>query len=215
MFDIKCNHIHLTQGDTPRATLIIHDKTTHEIYEPSDNEIIKFCLKRNKRQEEANLEIQMSDSKLIINSDDSKKLYVGDYTYYIKIFLNNGDINTIASGLFTVMDGCVCDISEYSESSIISQSISNFNCEFQIDNTLRGVLNYDVVDSGGDAILQFDTYGLFPNNGKSNILYIDKSENTSYRWDQEHLKYYIVGNNYNNIKTIQGGDSSYGKSNFN
>lgn len=78
-------------------------------------------------------------------------------------------------------------------------------------SNLNGSLNYDAVDLGSASVLQFDTYWLFPNNGKVNILYIDRSENTSYRWDQEHFKYYIVGNNYHDIQVIQGGDSSYGK----
>lgn len=62
--------------------------------------------------------------------------------------------------------------------------------------------------SGGTSIVQTDTYLEFPNIGNENILYIDRSSDTLYRWDDKGNKYYIVGFNYQNIIKISGGNSS-------
>lgn len=46
----------------------------------------------------------------------------------------------------------------------------------------------------------------FPTIGKVGIIYIDTSENTLYRWDDDDLKYYCVGsNNETEIEIINGG----------
>lgn len=200
----------MTQGDTARATLIIKNKINNETYTPSESEKILFYLKRNKRQTDCNYQTEINNNEFIINSNESKNFYAGEYTYYIKLFLINGDINTIASGALIVLNGCDVDNSCCSYNGVY-ELYSDYKCEIQNNNMLIGTLNYDIVDSGGNSILQFKTFGNFPNNGKPNVLYIDQSENTSYRWDQENLKYYIVGTDYNNIKYIQGGTSYYGK----
>lgn len=54
------------------------------------------------------------------------------------------------------------------------------------------------------SIIQMESYLNFPTIGKANNLYIDSSQNVSYRWDNTSLKYYAVGNDYKDIAVIQG-----------
>lgn len=49
--------------------------------------------------------------------------------------------------------------------------------------------------TGDTSLVQKDTYLQFPSVGNENNLYIDKSQNTIYRWDSKGLKYYMVGIN--------------------
>lgn len=39
-------------------------------------------------------------------------------------------------------------------------------------------------------ISAYDSYMLFPSVGKRNAIYIDKSTDAIYRWDDESIKYY-------------------------
>lgn len=55
-----------------------------------------------------------------------------------------------------------------------------------------------------DDILVFHTYLLFPNVGNESTLYIDRSQNKSYRWDALALKYYIL--NDESFEIINGGN---------
>lgn len=53
-----------------------------------------------------------------------------------------------------------------------------------------------------------NSYLEFPNIGNENNIYIDTNKNQPYRWDNENLKYYKVGSDYNDIKIINGGNAS-------
>ncbi len=85
----------------------------------------------------------------------------------------------------------------------------------------RGLSAYDVavkngftgtesewLDSLKIAVLQYDSYYDFPTVGEPHILYIDTSDEASYRWDAENLKYYCVGRDFTNIQVIDGGNAS-------
>lgn len=75
---------------------------------------------------------------------------------------------------------------------------------------LIGILNYDSQQISTGTVEQYKQYWDFPSLGDASILYIDKSSNTSYRWDNQLLKYYVVGNDCTKIKIIRGGDSTNG-----
>lgn len=57
-------------------------------------------------------------------------------------------------------------------------------------------------------IISESSYKNFPAIGKENTLYIDCSENQLYRWSDEKLSYFLVGNNFeqllNGIEVING-----------
>ena len=52
-----------------------------------------------------------------------------------------------------------------------------------------------------------DTYLNFPSTGDESVIYIDKTANKTYRWDDNSLKYYVIGSDYNDIELIDAGDA--------
>ena len=58
-----------------------------------------------------------------------------------------------------------------------------------------------------DVIVSADTYLEFPVIGDSHSLYVDTSNNTVYRWNEEELKYFCIGRDYENIEFI---DANFG-----
>lgn len=70
-------------------------------------------------------------------------------------------------------------------------------------SALSGAIGAAVVDN--TKILQFSSIYEFPNRGDTGKIYIDTSENATYRWDEAASKYYCVGRDYTEIDTISGG----------
>lgn len=66
----------------------------------------------------------------------------------------------------------------------------------------RHILNE--IQNSKDTVQEYTTYLQFPNVGKSQIIYIDKTSNRSYRWDDTDLKYYLLNNYFDDIKIIDG-----------
>lgn len=64
------------------------------------------------------------------------------------------------------------------------------------------------IDINSILVKQYDTLALFPTIGNEKYIYIDRSTNKSYRWDDTNVKFYCVGNDYENIEVINGGSSS-------
>ena len=62
----------------------------------------------------------------------------------------------------------------------------------------------------GGSVLFYNSKAELPNLGDENILYIVKElgYEAIYRWDNTALMYYIIANNYENIKVINGGTAS-------
>ena len=59
-----------------------------------------------------------------------------------------------------------------------------------------------------EVVSQYQSIYEFPNIGNENQIYIDTSTNQIYRWDDNLIKYYCIGSDYNNIDIISGGSSS-------
>ncbi|MBR2182961.1 MAG: hypothetical protein IJ858_06015 [Acidaminococcaceae bacterium] len=47
----------------------------------------------------------------------------------------------------------------------------------------------------------------FPNIGDAGVLYVDTGTNKMYRWDNDNLKYFCVGADWQEIGTINGGNA--------
>lgn len=62
-----------------------------------------------------------------------------------------------------------------------------------------------ITSSPHNVIFNAKTINDFPPVGNESCLYIAKEENKLYRWDDTSIKYYCVGSDYNDIKTINGG----------
>ena len=59
-----------------------------------------------------------------------------------------------------------------------------------------------------EVVSQYQSIYNFPSIGDKHTIYIDKSTNRTYRWDDDNLKYYCIGSDFNNIEIISGGNST-------
>ena len=57
------------------------------------------------------------------------------------------------------------------------------------------------------SMVSYATHYDFPNIGEDNVGYIATEENKIYRWDSTETKYYCIGSDYNEIKTLDGGNA--------
>jgi len=103
----------------------------------------------------------------------------------------------------------------------MSEKVIRINAEvgqFQgITRNYAGVTNdaTEVVINNAESTIevrlrsqQYATKHEFPNIGNEGVLYTDIGENKTYRWDNNQLKYYCVGSNYEDIKIINGGNAN-------
>ena len=58
------------------------------------------------------------------------------------------------------------------------------------------------------TVYQYNTKFDFPTLGDVNTLYIAKSENAAFRWNDTDLHYYCVGRDYTEIELISGGNAN-------
>lgn len=58
------------------------------------------------------------------------------------------------------------------------------------------------------CIVESATFLEFPSVGKANTLYIDRTANKTYRWDEAALRYACIGSDYADIAIIYGGAPS-------
>ncbi len=85
----------------------------------------------------------------------------------------------------------------------------------------RGLSAYDVAVKNGFtgtesewleslkiAVEQYGSYYDFPTVGEPHVLYVDTSDDATYRWDADNLKYYCVGRDFTNIQVIDGGNAT-------
>lgn len=68
------------------------------------------------------------------------------------------------------------------------------------DNELKEYLKRNI----SECIVKEDSYLNFPTIGDDSKFYIDISTNKLYRWDDVDLKYFVIGSDYEDIKTIDG-----------
>lgn len=66
---------------------------------------------------------------------------------------------------------------------------------------IKGYLQNKITESK-DSVLEYTSSLYFPTTGKKNTVYIDKQKNKSYRWDDDNVKYYVIGSDYNDIELI-------------
>lgn len=85
--------------------------------------------------------------------------------------------------------------------------IGILNNKTQLDGTIE-LDTITVHQTDRDVIQEYDSHLNFPNQGKLQTIYIDKQNNKSYRWDNDELKYYIIGSDYHDIKIINGGNAN-------
>lgn len=62
----------------------------------------------------------------------------------------------------------------------------------------------EIAPKDESSVQTYESLYHFPSVGKENILYIDMTENKTYRWDDANLRYYCIGSDYEDIKIING-----------
>lgn len=65
-----------------------------------------------------------------------------------------------------------------------------------------------LIEEFGFQVIQTSTMHEFPNIGKENCVYIDQTNNKTYRWNALDLKYYCIGSDYTQIETVNGGTAN-------
>lgn len=91
-------------------------------------------------------------------------------------------------------------------------SIEIQNIQLDIENIKKDMSGLgdrvtELENSGSNDVTEAPTIAQFPAMGKVNHTYVCLSENATYRWDPENLRYVCVGRDYMNIKEINGGNA--------
>lgn len=63
----------------------------------------------------------------------------------------------------------------------------------------------EIWSGSSSSIIEANTFLEFPSIGQPGKLYIDKSANKTYRWDEGQIRYICVGSDYESITIIDGG----------
>lgn len=66
----------------------------------------------------------------------------------------------------------------------------------------------DQIEKSKDTVLEYASSLQFPAVGKAKTIYIDRQNNKIFRWDDDNIKYYCIGNDYENIQIINCGDAT-------
>jgi len=74
----------------------------------------------------------------------------------------------------------------------------------KIDTSLLNKTLDEIVSNGAKQVA---TLSELPSVGAVNGVYFVKSENATYRWDNDNLKYECVGRDYESIQVINGGNA--------
>lgn len=68
----------------------------------------------------------------------------------------------------------------------------------EVKKLIRQMIN----ESSDFEIITANSYLNFPIVGSKDKLYIDKTNNKTYRYDEDNLKYFIIGSDYEDIDLI-------------
>lgn len=95
MVSVKGTRISMTRGDTCRIKLDLSDDLSEE-YIPSDEDVIRFAVKKNYTDSEPLIFKVIPNDTLVLTIDpsDTKELAFGSYVYDIQITFANGDVDT-------------------------------------------------------------------------------------------------------------------------
>lgn len=84
----------------------------------------------------------------------------------------------------------------------IAQEIEN-NAGSVVSSAVIYELN-DKVESASNKVQTYNTLANFPTTGDKNTIYIETETNKAYRWDDENIRFYCIGSDYNQIDIIDG-----------
>lgn len=92
------------------------------------------------------------------------------------------------------------DFGDLRQVSVSYTGVDTDSIEITVDNTNKTI-------SANIVQIQYTSKLNFPNVGSERVIYIDTTENATYRWDAENLSYVCVGRDYNEIEILSGGNA--------
>lgn len=104
MLSIKKNSISLTRGDNAIISINIYTPDG-KIYELQNGDKIIFCVREQLKHSPSSsylLKKEFYNYEINIQPQDTNFLDYGQYLYDCSLILNNGEINTICNGTFTL-----------------------------------------------------------------------------------------------------------------
>lgn len=92
-----------------------------------------------------------------------------------------------------------------------SNSNTNSNANKYIDYDGMGIYTEEVKKlikkialESSDKIKTYQNHLYFPTTGSTDTLYVAQEENKTYRWDEDALKFFCVGSDWEEISVIDG-----------
>ena len=82
------------------------------------------------------------------------------------------------------------------------------NGSLQSDEDINGYIGCGIKNVIRGKAVQVKNRHELPNLGDCDAVYFVIDENAVYRWDEENLKYYCCGRDYNGIELITGGNAN-------
>ena len=94
-YSTSSNNIRLTRGDTANFNVTIKTRSG-DIYEPVEGDTVVFTMKRRPTDKNTILvkQIPIDTLLLTIESEDTKNLEFGTYSFDLQLIFANGDVDT-------------------------------------------------------------------------------------------------------------------------
>ena len=138
--------------------------------------------------------VQITGNKATFTWPASKQRVLGQYRLFIECALNGAPF---------IQDMEAVDLVAFSKEVTEGEGCPAFEVE-----PLVFTPNFDTGIRLTDAVVQKDSYLEFPTIGNEATIYIDRTANKSFRWDNDGLKYYVVGSDYKDISVVDAGTAS-------
>lgn len=106
MLSIIDTSIRMTRGDSGTFTLIIKDPSTGGIYNPNENDVIIFTLRRNVKNCPNSpflLQKKFKSGQIVLLPNDTQFLKCDTFLYDVQITFPSGSVNTVVSGTFKLL----------------------------------------------------------------------------------------------------------------
>ena len=117
---------------------------------------------------------------------------------------NTAQIDGVINGTGQIQSPIVSAKQIESTMNGLTQVMTSYNGG-ETDNIVVNVDNNTRQITATIKQIQYESKLNFPNVGSENLIYIDITENASYRWNKQETRYVCIGRDYNEIEVISGG----------
>lgn len=96
MVKIQGTTIYMTRGDTATINLSIKNDNKEE-YELGEGDVVVFSVKKTLSDETYLIQKTFKDKEIVIEHEDTRNLYFGEYLYDIQLTFADGKVSTIVT----------------------------------------------------------------------------------------------------------------------